>query len=170
MAFTVYRWLLCIYPASYREEFADEMTSVFRDARGELPPALAAKISFYHREFYGLASGALHAHLDRLFENSLRGTGIPFRRFDMQPQFRFPRSTMFLMLAILAGVVLAIRMAASVAGDKSGAAWHSLAFWSSVLVFMLPPAAVVWYILHVLGRSGVHRLKNVRTGIGSNGN
>jgi hypothetical protein len=165
---TVYCWLLCLYPGSYRHEFGEEMTSVFRDAQGELPGP--ARVSFYGREFCGLLSGALRVHFDRLFGEHLFGPGIPFRRFDMQPQFRFPRSTVFLMLAILAGVVLAIRMAAIVAGDKSGAAWHSVAFWSSVLVFMLPPAAIVWYILHVLGRSGVHRLENVRSGIESNGN
>jgi hypothetical protein len=43
MVLTVYRWLLCLYPGSYREEFGAEMTCVFHDARGALPPALAAK-------------------------------------------------------------------------------------------------------------------------------
>jgi hypothetical protein len=89
---TVYRWLLWLYPSSYRHEFAEEMTSVFRDARSELPPAraLTAKISFYRREFSGLLSGALCAHFDRLFGERLSGFGIAFRRFSMQPQFRFP--------------------------------------------------------------------------------
>src|SRR6516162_10024983 len=98
---TVYRWLLCLYPRSYRREFGDEMTSVFHDARIKLPPALTAKISFYHREFCGLLSGALLAHFDDVF-------GPAFPRFYMQRQFRFPRSTVFLMCVILAGVVLAI--------------------------------------------------------------
>jgi hypothetical protein len=88
VALTVYCWLLCLYPGSYRHEFGEEMTSVFHEARSALPPALAAKISFYQREFSGLLSGALCAHFDRWF-----GPAIPFRRFDMQPQFRFPRST-----------------------------------------------------------------------------
>jgi hypothetical protein len=131
------------------------MTSVFRDARSALPPALAAKISFYRREFCGLMAGALRAHFDRLF-----GLAIPFPRFDMQPHFRFPRSTVFLMLVIFAAVVLTISKAASVAGGL--AVWPSLV---SVLVFMLltmcAAAALVLGILHTLRRSGVRRLENV---------
>jgi len=155
---TIYCWLLCLYPGSYRHEFGEEMTSLFRDARSALPPALAAKISFYRREFSGLVSGALGAHFDRLF-----GPAIPFRRFDMQAHFRFPRSTVFLMLVIFAGVVLTIAKASSVAGDTLGSVWPSLV---SVLVFMLltmcTAAAVVRGILYTLRRSGVHRLENVQ--------
>jgi hypothetical protein len=156
---TVYCWLLYLYPGSYRDEFGEEMTFVFHEARSALPSALAAKISFYRREFCGLVSGALCAQLDRLF-----GAGISFRRFDMQAQFRFPRSTVFLMLVIFAGVVLAIAEASSIAGDTAGSAWRSFV---SVLVFMLlsmcAAAAVVWGILHTLRRSGVHRLENVNS-------
>lgn len=85
MMLTAYRWLLRLYPASHRHQFGEEMTSVFRDARSVLPPALATKISFCRREFSGLLSGALRAHFYRLF-----GPGIPLRRFDMKPNFVFP--------------------------------------------------------------------------------
>jgi len=162
---TVYGWLLCLYPGSYRDEFAEEMTSVFRQARSQLPPAVAARIRFYRREFCGLLSGALGAHFDRLF-----GPAIPFRRFDMKPQYRFPRSTVFLMVVIFAGVVLTIAKASSIAGDTSGSVWPSLI---SVLVFMLltmcTAAAVVWGILHILRRSGVDRLENVESGMARRG-
>ncbi len=158
---TVYCWLLCLYPASYRDEFSQEMASVFRDARSALSRSLAARISFYRREFCGLLTGALVAHFDRLF-----GPAIGFRRFYMQSQFRFPRSTVFLMLVIFAGTVLTIAKAASVAGGL--AVWPSLV---SVLVFMLltmcVAAVVVLGILHSLRRSGVHRLENVQ--VESNG-
>lgn len=154
---TVYCWLLCLYPGSYRHEFGEEMTSVFRGARSELPPALPAKTRFYWCEFCGLLSGAMCAHFDRLF-----GPAIPFRRFYMQPQVRFPRSTVLLMLVIFAGVVLTIAEASSVAGDTLGLAWRSLV---SVLAFMLlimcTAAAVICGILHSLRRSGVHRLENI---------
>ncbi len=50
MTLTIYRWLLCLYPLSYRHDFAEEMASVFREARSALAPALAAKIKFYRRE------------------------------------------------------------------------------------------------------------------------
>jgi hypothetical protein len=32
---------------SYRDEFGEEMTCVFRDARNEVPPALMAKVNLY---------------------------------------------------------------------------------------------------------------------------
>jgi hypothetical protein len=80
----------------------------------------------------------------------------------MQPQFRFPRSTVLLMLVIFAAVVLTIAEATSVAGDRVGLGWRTLVF---LLVFMLlsmcTAAAVGWTILHTLRRSGVHRLQNV---------
>jgi hypothetical protein len=161
---TVYGWLLYLYPGSYRAEFGKEMSSVFHDARGALPPALAAKISFYRREFCGLLSGALCAHLGRLF-----GAGIPFPRFDMQRAFRFPRSTVFLMLVIFIGVVLTIAKAMSVSvayGAPAGTVWPSLiSVFGVMTVIMCAAAAVIWGILHSLRRSGTHRLENVRSGI-----
>jgi hypothetical protein len=154
---TVYSWMLCLYPGSYRREFGEEMMSVFRETRSELPPVLPAKIRFYRREFSGLLSGALCAHFDRLF-----GPAIPFRRFNMQSQFRFPRSTVFLMLVIFAGVVLTIAKASSIAGDTSGSVWPSLiSVMALMLLSMCTAAAVVVGILHRLRRSGVHRLENI---------
>lgn len=157
MVLTVYSWLLCLYPGSYRHEFGEEMRSVFRDARNGLPPEPGAKVGFYGREFCGLLWSALCVHFDRLF-----GPAIPFRRFDMQAHFRFPRSTVFLMLVIFAAVLLAISKASGVAGDTVGSVWPSLV---SVLAFMLltmcAAATVVWGILHALRRSGVHRLENM---------
>lgn len=163
MALTVYCWLLCLYPDSYRREFGEEMTSVFHEARGALPKGMAARISFYRREFCGLLSRAMCAHLDRLF-----GPAIPFPRFAMQPQFRFPRSTVFLMVVIFAGVVLTIAKAMSVSvsyGAPAGTVWPSL-----ISVFGIMPAivcaaaALVWGILYSLRRSGAHRLENVQSG------
>lgn len=161
MVLTVYRLFLCLYPASYRHEFGEEMTSVFLEARGDV--ARDAKIRFYRHEFCGLFSGALRAHMERL-----AGPAIPFRRFEMQRQFRFPLSTVFLMLVIFAGVVLTIAKASSIAGDTSGGVWPSL---MSVMVLMVlgmcAAAAVVVGILHTLRRDGVHRLENVQGAIAS---
>ena len=163
MALRVYRWLLCLYPGSYREEFGAEMTSVFRDAGNEVPPALIAKINFYQREFCGLLSGSLLAHLDRLF-----GPAIPYPRFYMQRQFRFPRSTVLLMLVIFAAVILTIAKAMSVSvayGATPGTVWPSLiSVFGFMAVSMCAAAAVVLGILRALRRSGVHRLERVRVG------
>jgi len=156
---TVYCWLLCLYPKSYRHDLGEEMTLVFRDARNALSPALAVKIGFYRREFSGLLSSALSAHFDRLF-----GAAIPFPRSCMQPQFRFPRATVFLMLVIFAGVVITIRTVCGIAGDTLGFGWRTLL---GCLIFMFvsmcTAAAVVWGILYARHRSGVHRLQNVQS-------
>jgi hypothetical protein len=159
---TAYRCLLCLYPKSYRHEFGEEMKSVFREAQSDVPAAPAAKISFYLREFCGLLSGALRAHFDRLF-----GPGIPFPRFHMQSQFRFPRSTVFLMLVILAGVVLAIEQAKTIVKygpHQVTSAWR-LTPWFIFLFPALAFAAVaaVWGLLFALRRTGMHRLDGIQT-------
>lgn len=158
MALTVYRWLLLLYPSCYREEFGEEMTCIFSHARSELPPGLLAKLSFYAREFSGLFCAALRAHLDRLFHPATSSG-----RFDMCTRSRFSRSTVFLMLVMFAGVLLAMATAISVAGGTLKAVWPSLA---AVLGFVLlsgcAAAAVVSGILRTLRRSGVHRLEKVR--------
>ena len=163
MALTAYCWLLWLYPRSYRHEFGEEMMSVFCEARSELPSVLRTKISFYRREFCGLLSGALQAHFNRLF-----GPAIPFRRFDMQPQFRFPRSTVFLMWVILAGVLLTIEKAKTVqvkyGPEGLMTVWNSLP-WFLLLFPALACAAVaaVWGLLFALRRTGMHRLDTVGT-------
>ena len=163
MALTVYCWLLFLYPGSYRDELGEEMTSVFRDARNTLPPALAAKLSFYGREFYGLVWGAVRAHFDRLF-----GPAIPSWRIYMQPNFRFPRSTVFLMWVILAGVLLTIEKAKTIqvkyGPEEIMAVWNSLP-WFLFLFPALACAAVaaVWGLLFALRRTGMHRLGRVQT-------
>lgn len=161
MPLTIYRWLLCLYPVAYRHEFGEEMAYVFCEARYDLPPALPERISFYLREFAGLVWGALEAHLNCLF-----GPAIPFRRFDMQPQFRFPRSTVVLMWVILAGVLLTIEKAKTIqvkyGPQEVMAVWNSLPWF----VFLFPALACVavaaaWGILFALRRTGMHRLANV---------
>jgi len=80
----------------------------------------------------------------------------------MQPQFRFPRSTVFLMLVIFVGVVLTIAEASSIAGDTLGLAWRTLAYVLILMVLiMCTAAAIIWAILHTRRRSGVHRLQNL---------
>jgi hypothetical protein len=164
---TVYCWLLCLYPGSSRDEFGEEMTTVFREARSALPRGLAAKISFYRREFCGLLSGALCAHLDRVF-----GPVIPFRRLDMQRQFRFPRFTVFLMLVILAGLVLAIHKAQNVVQMQeslppaTATAWGPMLWgllFALAMILAAVAAAAVWGVLFALRRTGMHRLDGMQT-------
>src|SRR2546423_8112212 len=139
------------------------MMCVSRTARKPLPPALAAKISFYGRDFCGLVSGAVRAHFDRLF-----GPAIPSWRIYMQPHFRFPRSTVFLMWVILAGVLLTIEKAKTIqvkyGPGEIMAVWNSLPWFLFLFPAVpLPAVAAVWGLLFALRRTGMHRLGRVQT-------
>ena len=84
----------------------------------------------------------------------------------MRPQYRFPRSTVFLMWVILAGVVLAIDKAKVVA---TSGPHEVIVAWNSLPLFLLlfPALAcaavlVVWGLLFALHRTGMHRLDGVQ--------
>ena len=86
----------------------------------------------------------------------------------MQPQFRFPRSTVFLMCVILAGVLLAIEKAKTIqvkyGPQEVMAVWNSLPWF----LFIFPAlacatVAAVWGLLFALRRTGMHRLDRMRT-------
>jgi len=167
VALTIYCWLLWLYPGSYRDEFGEEMTSVFCEARSELPPVLPASIRFYRREFCGLLSGAMRARFDRLF-----GPAIPLRRFSVQPQFRLYRSAVFLMCLILAGLVLAIHKAQNVVQMKeslppaTATAWGPMLWgllFALALILAAVAAAAAWGVLFALRRTGMHRLDGMQT-------
>lgn len=160
---TVYCWLLYLYPRSYRHDFGQEMAFVFRDARNALPPVLSVKVNFCCRELCGLLSSALSAHFERLF-----GAAIPSPRFYMQSQFRFPRSTVFMMWVILAGVLLTIEKAKTIqvkyGPEEVMAVWNSLPWF----LFLFPAlacvaVAAIWGFLFTLRRTGMQRLDRLRT-------
>lgn len=160
----VFLSLLYLYPSAYRREFGDEMSSVFLAARSGVPPMFARAI-FYLREMKGLLAGALHAHLFSVFGHD---DWMYLRRFKMRPQFRFPRSTVFMMWVILAGVLLAIEKAKTV--QVKYGPQEVMAVWNSLPWFLLffpalacATVAVVWGILFALHRTGMHRLNNVGT-------
>jgi hypothetical protein len=162
----LYRKLLHLYPADYFREYATEMALVFSQAQGDTREKnFVDRWSFYLREISGVLTGALRQHL---FGPS-DWNGI--RRFDMRSEFRFPRSTVFLMCVILAGVELAIHEAMNIVQMKEGfppvttAAWlfHALLGLLSAVVLLLVGVAAVWGILFALQRTGMHRLGNVQT-------
>ena len=161
----LYRCLLYLYPPLYRREFADEMICVFRDVQAEVRTAgVLERISFRVREIEGLLGGALHEHL-RLITGS--DQPISFTRSDMRPEFRFPRSTVFLMLLIFGGVIVAMQKANTIQlkyADGVGSVWPSLPwFLGFTVLFTCTAALAVWGILFALGRTGVHRLGNIDT-------
>lgn len=162
---SLYRGLLFLYPAVYRREFEAEMISVFRDAQADIGTARTSdRCSFRLREIGGLLAGAFREHL-RILGGSC--PSISFMRFDMRSEFRFPRSTVFLMAIIFAGVILAMEKANTIQLKYAagvGSIWPSLP-WFLVLAFLLTWAAslVILGILFALGRSGAHRMANIPT-------
>jgi hypothetical protein len=87
------------------------MTTVFRQAQDATrSETLVTRALFYAREIPGLLSGVLQEHFRRVAGSY---DWISLRRFDMRPEFRFPRSTVFLMLVILACVVVSLEWVSS---------------------------------------------------------
>lgn len=161
-----YRWLLYLYPQLYRHEYADEMVSVFRDAQAAVRDgSFKERICFPVRESLGLLAGALREHI-RIITGGYQS--ISFRRFDVRPEFRFPRSTVFLMLIIFGGVILTMEKANTIQvkyAAGSGSIWPSLPwFLGFTLLFTCAVAMVGWGILFALGRTGTHRLANLQPG------
>jgi hypothetical protein len=161
-----YRWLLYLYPSLYRREYADEMISVFRDAQADVSDGgFGERTSFRAHETWGLLAGAVQEHI-RIISGS--DQLISFTRFDMRPEFRFPRSTVFLMSIIFAGVILAMEKANTIQvkyGAGSGSIWPSLPwFLGLTLLSTCATVMVVWGILFALGRTGAHRLANIQPG------
>jgi hypothetical protein len=161
---TFYRCLLYLYPSLYRREFADQMVSVFRDAQADVSArSFGERTSFRARETCGLLAGAVQEHI-RVISGSYQL--ISFTRVDMRPEFRFPRSTVFLMSIIFAGVILAMEKANTIQvkyGAASGSIWPSLPwFLGLTLLFTCATVMVVWGIVFALGRTGAHRLADIR--------
>jgi|ERR1700693_1362859 len=167
----VYQSLLRLYPSLYREQFAEEMISVFRDIDAETrKKGITAAAKFYLREISGLFCGAFSEHARRIL-----GSHVPFplssRRFTMRPGFRFPKSTSFLMAVILAGIVLAIQKAEEISAAlprdiaPAGPMWapHVGVLTTIVLTFSMVyvAGALGWIVLFALRRSGVHRLSDM---------
>lgn len=165
----LYQKLLYLYPRFYRQQFAEEMTAVFRDVdedarrRGSI-----VTMKFYVREAGGLLRGAVTEHVRRIFSGQIPSP-LFSRRFTMRLGFRFPKSTSFLMIVILAGIVLAIDKAEAIRTAlpadiaPAGPMWdpHVNILTTIALTFLLVDfvAAVAWVVLFALRRSGVQRLE-----------
>ena len=162
----VYRGLLHLYPAKCRLEFGDEMSYVFARAQSDLRERgrVLARALFYSRELFGLVAGAFTAQVCNLFGFN---HWLPFRRFDMHPGFKFPRSTVFLMCLIFAGVIVAIEKAKDITvqyGPHNVVAVGNPLPW--FLLVALAAAAIIvaatWGILFALHRTGMQRLDEVQ--------
>jgi hypothetical protein len=168
------RSLLFLYPATYRGEFADEMLTVLTDRQADLEDRLLPHVLFFARESAGLLLGALQEHLRNTC--GPQEFLIPERRPTMRSEFRFPKSTVTLMLVILAAVVYTIEKAKSLQsvlpssspalGPIEPAHVAVVPSFFVGLALILSCAALGWLLVFALRRSGLHRLSNLDTSVG----
>jgi len=162
----LYRRLLILYPYVYLREYADEMISVFhlaqQDARRR---SVQARVLFYAREFGGLIGGAVRERLHHKDWDLLR-------RFDMRPEFRFPRSAILLMCVLFGTIVFAVERMRTIALQHSvdpSAMPNWLFLFGRVFVmgavFTCVTGLIGYGILFVLRRSGMHRFSDTQTWI-----
>jgi hypothetical protein len=168
----LYRFLLCLYPTRYRDEYGEEMVVVFLEAQAEAwKQGVMTRAMFGVGEVGGLLHGALQEHLRNIL-GSYGRTVFSSRRLSMRSEFRFPKATVSLMVIILAGILVAI--------DKAKAIQESIPYSHPevgpihatqqlmllpTLLIILTAACVVgvigWGVLFALQRSGAHRLSEV---------
>lgn len=166
-----YRALLGLYPAPYRCEFSAEMLEVLSEAQEKIRQQNAmARIFFALREMRGLLRGALHENLRSITGSC--GNGIfSLRRFAMKSEFRFPKATVGLMVATLAGVMLAIEKARAISlswphvnppvGPIQSMQAAVAQTMLGVLVWAIVSGAIGWGILYALRRTGVQQLSEM---------
>jgi len=165
---TIYQRLLALYPETHRQQFGEEMMTVFEQVRADIrDKGASARAAFCVREIAGLLNGAIGEHM-RAFVGSEAGFSFSTRRFTMRNGFRFPKSTAVLMTLILLGVIVAIRKGEAIAYSLPRVnpqlppiqPVHSMFLFGIPLMVMFFYAAglVGWAILFALRRSGVHRL------------
>ena len=166
-----YRALLHLYPAAYRHEYGDEMMNVLSDVQREIRKKNAMTGFFFAtREAGGLLSGALQEHL-RSVAGSYDNGIFSLRRFGMKSEYRFPKATVGLMMATLAGVMLAIEKARAISASvphinplvgpiKSVQATVAQTMMG-VLVWAIVSGAIGWGILYALRRTGVQQLSQM---------
>lgn len=174
-----YRALLCLYPAAYRCEFGDEMLDVFSEVQVEVRTKNAmTRILFAMREMGGLLNGALQEHLRSITSSCDHGI-FSVRRFAMKSEFRFPKATVGLMLAILAVVMFAIEKAKAISASIPHAnppvgPIHSVQAtivqtMLGVLIWAITAGALGWGVLYALRRSGVQQLSEMNPPLGQRG-
>jgi len=155
----IYSFLLHLYPTGYRSEYAGEMSWVFQQRLKDIERLGSSdRLSFAAIEIAGLVCGAFRQRFPGSEWNSLR-------RFNM-PLFRFPRSTIFLMLAALAGLLTAIHIGATILWQSSRfqpVAWYSVpGVFAGLFVMFFVVGALGNAILYAMKQSGSQRLNDIR--------
>ncbi|HVH70844.1 MAG TPA: hypothetical protein VNB49_07020 [Candidatus Dormibacteraeota bacterium] len=172
----LYRSLLYLYPSAYRCEYGEEMMEVLSEVQAEIRKRRAfARVWCGAQEAGGLLYGALHENLRRItgsYDHGLFSSLLSPRRFKMKSEFRFPKSTVALMMVILAAVIFAIEKAKAISASLPHAnrpvgpiqPTH-FAIVPSLLVAMIGAIAaglIGWGALFALHRSGVQQLSEMK--------
>jgi hypothetical protein len=166
-----YRALLRLYPAAYRCGFRDEMMDVLSDVQREIRKKNAVtRFFFAMREAGGLLSGALQEHL-RSVTGSYDNGIFSWRRFGMKSEYRFPKATVGLMMATLAGVMLAIEKARAISasvphvnplvGPIKSVQATIVQTLLGVLIWAIMSGAIGWGILYAVRRTGAQQLSEM---------
>lgn len=168
----IYLCLLKLYPRAHRYKFADEMLDVFVEAEGEIKcKGIGERATFYLREFFGLASGAVGEQLQAVGfceQQDLKIGGIMIQ----QTRCRFPRSAIFMMTFVF---VIVLGMIAKIQGVShfygriiSGELPHKAWLWPSyyglisgiAVCFLLAWVAgvAVWAVAYAMRRTAAQQL------------
>lgn len=173
----LYRALLHLYPAAYRCEFGSEMMEVLLEVQTKNRKKSAVALLFSGaRETAGLLLGAAREHFYSM-TGSHNGGMLSFkRRVAMRSEFRFPKATVGLMVAILAAVMFAIEKARAISASiphanpavgpihpTQGMVAQALL---GTLIWAIGAGAIGWGILYALRRTGVQQLSEMNPPVG----
>ena len=162
---SLYEQLLRLYPARYRQQFEDEMLTLFRELQSENSIHTRRRRGiFYVREIAGALRGAASERY-----RVLRGQDVGLFKggFMMRDGFRFPKTTAVLMTLILAGIMVAIQKGEAIqaslptSNPQIGPIQPHSVMLSSIVSFLLifyAAGSIGWIILFALRKFRVHRL------------
>ena len=136
----LYKFLLLLYPSAHRQEFAEEMLSVFRQALRDCASlGFKARVRFSLREIAGLLAGAFREHT-KVHKENLRGRAVRM--------FRFPRRTTTLLVLALVIVLAGMRITAGIPSDALS---RGVSIWRLFFPEVLLALVGITYVLGLLG-------------------
>jgi len=168
----LYRCLLRLYPRAHRCKFANEMLDVFVEAQDENKrKGMCERATFYLREFFGLAGGAVREQLQAIGfcePQGLKIGGIMIR----QTRCRFPRSAIFMMtivFVIVRGMIAKIHGVSHfygriISGELPHKAWQWPSYYGLIsgiaVCFLLAwtSGVVVWAVAYAMRRTAAQQL------------
>jgi hypothetical protein len=154
----LYNFLLLLYPCAHRQEFAEEMLSVFREVHRDCTSlGFKARVRFSLREIAGLLAGAFREHT-KVHKENLRGGAMRM--------FRFPRWTVTLLvlalLVVLAGINILATQTLSLLTAISPR-WAFLQLLLAAALFVCVLGVIVFVLRAALGRTCIQRWAVAKT-------